>query len=153
MDQAIQQIDNLTEKPYPLVYFETLRGPHVVDLFKSLSLVCSKAIYHWTPMNGMYRMDASHILIPRTQEPHHVLESILSTPHFGVYLLSGFEENLKDYRSMNLLKKIISDYKNTQRMLIMVGNNIEIPLELRTSIAHIRHQVKPTATNATRKVS
>lgn len=143
MDPALQRIDKLTEQRYPLVYFETLRGAHVADLFKSLSLATSKAIYHWTPDNGLYRMDASHIMIPRSQSPRHLLELIYGTPHFGVYLLSNFEEALKEQTTIDLLKKIIANYPANPKMLVMLGHEMPIPGELRPSIAHIRHTMRP----------
>lgn len=142
MDPALQRIDKLTEQRYPLVYFETLRSAHVSDLFKSLSLATSKAIYHWTPDNGLYRMDASHIMIPRSQSPRHLLELVNGTPHFGVYLLSNFEAALKEQTTIDLLKKIIANYQSNPKMLIMLGHEMSIPGELRSSIAHIRHTMR-----------
>jgi hypothetical protein len=152
MDPALQRIDKLTEQRYPLVYFETLRSAHVTDMFKSLSLATSKAIYHWTPDSGMYRMDASHIMIPRTQSPRHLLEHIYGTPHFGVYLLSNFKEALKERQNIDLLKKIIAGYKDRPKMIILMGNELDIPAELRPLVAHIRHAVRAEAhTDSTRK--
>lgn len=152
MDPALQRIDQLTEQRYSLVYFETMRSVHVVDMFKSLSLGSSKAIYHWSEGDGLYRMDASHIMIPRTQKPEHVLELIRSTPHFGIYILSGFEEALKNQRCVELLQKIIANYQNNPKMVVILGSNIEFPATLRASIAHIRHTMRP-AGNSTRKAS
>lgn len=153
MDPALQRIDNLTEQAYSLVYFETLRSAQVTDMFKSLSLASSKAIYHWTPDNGLYRMDASHIMIPRSQSPRHLLELIHGTPHFGVYLLSNFEEALKEPQTVDLLKKIIAGYNSNPKMIIMMGNEMDIPAELRPSVAHIRHTVRAdTQQDSPRKV-
>lgn len=149
MDPALQRIDELTEQRYPLVYFETLRSAHVTDMFKSLSLATSKAIYHWTVDNGLYRMDASHIMIPRSQSPRHLLELINGTPHFGVYLLSDFGEALKEQHNIDLLKKIIAGYSNNPKMIIMTGNEMNIPAELRPSTAHIRHAVRASSHEAT----
>jgi hypothetical protein len=154
MDPALQRIDKLTEQRYPLVYFETLRSAHVTDMFKSLSLATSKAIYHWTPDSGLYRMDASHIMIPRSQSPRHVLELIYSTLHFGVYLLSDFDEALKEPGNVDLLKKIIAGYNDNPKMIIFMGNGINIPAELRPSVAHIRHTMRAdTHADSPRKAS
>ena len=142
MDPALQRIDKLTEQAYSLVYFETLRSAQVTDMFKSLSFATSKAIYHWTQDNGLYRMDASHIMIPRSQSPRHLLELINATPHFGIYLLSNFEEALKDQQLVDLLKKIIARYSSNPKMIIFMGNEIDIPADLRPSVAHIRHTVR-----------
>jgi hypothetical protein len=152
MEPTLQRIDKLTEQRYPLVYFDTLRSAHVTDKFKSLSLATTKAIYHWTPDNGLYRMDASHIMIPRTQSPRHLLELIYGTRHFGVYLLSNFEEALKEQRNIDLLKKIIAGYKDKPKMIILMGNEMDIPAELRPLVAHIRHTMRAdTHTDTSRK--
>lgn len=142
MEPALQRIDKLTEQRYPLVYFETLHSGHVTEMFKSLSLATSKAIYHWTADSGLYRMDASHIMIPRTQSPRHLLELIQGTPHFGVYLLSDFGEALQDRSVIDLLKKVVATYKDNPKMIIMTGKDIQIPAELRPSVAHIRHTTR-----------
>lgn len=152
MDPALQRIDRLTEQRYPLVYFETLRSAHVTDIFKSLSLATSKAIYHWVADSGLYRMDASHIIIPRSQNPRHLLELIYGTPHFGVYLLSDFGDALKEQQNIDLLKKIIGAYQYNPKMIIMMGNAIHIPAELRPAVAHIRHTMRSnTQTDSPRK--
>ena len=147
MDPALQRIDKLTEQAYSLVYFETVRSMQVTEMFKSLSLASSKAIYNWTPDGGLYRMDASHIMIPRTQNPRHMLELINATPHFGVYLLSNFNDALQEHQNIDLLKKIIAGYSNNPKMIVMVGNEMNIPAELRPSIAHIRHTIRATDTH------
>lgn len=151
MDPALERIDKLTEQAYSLVYFESLRSAHITDLFKSLSLASSKAIYHWTPDNGLYRMDASHIMIPRSQTPRHLLELIHGTPHFGVYLLSQFDEALKEQHNVDMLKKIIAGYHSNPKMLILLGNEMDIPAELRPSVAHIRHTLHSGQTDSSRK--
>jgi len=153
MDPALQRIDKLTEQAYSLVYFETVRSAQVTDMFKSLSLASSKAIYHWTPDNGLYRMDASHILIPRSQHPRHLLELINGTPHFGVYLISNFDEALKEQQTVDLLKKIVAGYSKNPKMIILLGNEMNIPAELRPSVAHIRHTMRSnTSQDTPRKV-
>lgn len=145
MEPALQNIDKLTEQRYPLVYFETLQSAYITNLFKSLSLVCSKAIYHWTPETGLYRMDASHITIPRTRNPRHLLELIQGTPHFGIYLLSDFDEALKEARNIELLKKIIAAYNTNPKMIILNGSEMDIPADLRPSISHIRHALRASS--------
>ncbi|WP_126454726.1 hypothetical protein [Sulfuriflexus mobilis] len=153
MDPALERIDKLTEKAYSLVYFESVRSAHITDLFKSLSLASSKAIYHWTPDNGLYRMDASHIMIPRSQTPRHLLELIHGTPHFGVYLLSQFDEALKEQHNVDMLKKIIAGYNSNPKMIILLGNQMDIPADLRPSVAHIRHTLHSSQTDSSRKAS
>ena len=142
MEPALERINKLTEQNYPIVYFETLRSVHIIELFRNLSLASSKAIYHWQPETGMYRMDANHIMIPRTQEPEHLLNTINGMAHFGVFILTQFEDPIKDRRNVELLKKIASMHKVNPKMIILLGSNIEIPGDLKPSVAHIRHTMR-----------
>jgi len=142
IDPALEKINQLTEQNYPIVYFETLRSVHIVELFKNLALSSSKAIYHWQPEIGMYRMDANHIMIPRTVDPEDLLKTINSMAHFGVFVLTNFDEHIKDIRIVELLKKISSMHKVNPKMVILVGSKLEIPGDLRPSVAHIRHTMR-----------
>ena len=145
IDPALDKINQLTEQNYPIVYFETLRNVHIVELFKNLSLASSKAIYHWQPEIGMYRMDASHIMIPRTIDPEDLLNTINSMAHFGVFVLTNFEQHIKDRRIVDTLKKISSMHKVNPKMVILLGSKLEIPGDLRPSVAHIRHTMRSNA--------
>ena len=151
IDPALDRINKLTEQSYPIVYFETLRSVHIVELFKNLSLSSSKAIYHWQPDTGMYRMDANHIMIPRTVDPEDVLNTINSMAHFGVFVLTGFEEHIKDRKIVNILKKISTTHRVNPKMIILLGNKMDIPGDLRPSVAHIRHTMR-SSSSANQKV-
>lgn len=142
VDPALERINKLTEQDYPIVYFETLRSVHIVELFKNLSLCSSKAIYHWQPETGMYRMDANHIMIPRTVDAEDVLNTINSMAHFGVFVLTGFDESIKDRKVINILKKISDAHKENPKMIILLGSKIDIPADLRPMVAHIRHTMR-----------
>ena len=143
LDPALEKINQLTEQNYPIVYFETLRSVHIVELFKNLSLASSKAIYHWQPETGMYRMDANHIMIPRSIDVEDLLNTIHSMAHFGIFVLTNFSEHIGDRRVVELLKKISAMHKVNPKMIILLGNKMEIPGDLRPSVAHIRHTMRP----------
>ncbi len=142
IDPALERINKLTEQSYPIVYFETLRSVHIVELFKNLSLCNSKAIYHWQPETGMYRMDANHIMIPRTIDPEDVLNTIHSMAHFGVFVFTGFDEHIQNRKIVNVLKKISSTHRANPKMVILLGSKMDIPDDLRPSVAHIRHTMR-----------
>jgi len=142
IDPALDSINKLTEQNYPIVYFETLQSVHIVELFKNLSLASSKAIYHWQPETGMYRMDAQHIMIPRTVEPEDLLKTIHSMAHFGVFVLSNFSEYIQDRKIVDLLKNISSMHSVNPKMVILLGSKMDISGDLRPSVAHIRHTLR-----------
>lgn len=151
IDPALKKINELTEQKYPIVYFETLRSEHIIELFKNLSLCSSKAIYHWQPESGMYRMDANHILIPRTIDAEDTLNTINSMAHFGIFVLTDFEQHLENRKVINILKSISSTHQTNPKMIILLGSEINIPGELRPTVAHIKHTVR-TASPSEQKV-
>jgi len=147
VDPSLERINKLTEQSYPIVYFETLRSLHIVELFKNLSLCSSKAIYHWQPETGMYRMDANHIMIPRTVDPEDVLNTINSMAHFGVFVLTDFNRHIKDRKIVNVLKKISSTHRANPKMIIFLGSKMDIPSDLRPTVAHIRHTMRSNSSS------
>jgi len=146
IDPALERINKLTEQSYPIVYFETLRSVHIVELFKNLALSSSKAIYHWQPDTGMYRMDANHIMIPRTIDPEDVLTTINSMAHFGVFVLTSFDEHIQDRKIVNILKQVSNTHRANPKMIILLGSKLDIPGDLRPSVAHIRHTMRSNTT-------
>jgi len=148
VDPALDRINKLTEQSYPLVYFETLRSVHIVELFKNLSLCSSKAIYHWQPDTGMYRMDANHIMIPRTIDPEDVLNTIESMAHFGIFVLTGFDEHVENRKIVSILKKVAESHNTKPKMIILLGSKINIPDDLRPVVAHIRHTMRSSNSSA-----
>lgn len=139
MEAALERLNKLTEQNYPVVYFDTAHSDHIVELFKSLALISSKAIYHWLPESGMYRMDANHILIPNTHKPKQLLKTIHDMAHFGIFLLSNFQDHTIDRENIEMLKKISSMNDVNPKTIILLGNEIEIANDLRPYVAHIRH--------------
>ena len=139
MNAALERIDQLTEQNYPVVYFDTSQSEHIVELFRNLSLMSTKAIYHWLPDSGMYRMDANHILIPNTQKPRQLLKTINNIAHFGIFLLSDFQEHATDRENIELIKKMATMQDINPKTIILLGNDIKISNDLKPYVAHIRH--------------
>lgn len=138
MDKALQVIEKLIESAPPLVSFETSRVPRAIDLFKSLSLNQTRPIYLWSAGDGLHRMDASHILIPRTQSAEHVLDFIKSHRHSGVFLLPGFTAQMKDARVVAHLKQVL-EHDTNERVIVLLDAHIEIPALLRPFTRRVRY--------------
>lgn len=141
MNPALNNIARLTESRFPLVYLESTEQDVLLSLFRELSRGSGKAIYQWNREDGMYRLDAGHIVIPRTQKPDNVLEYIQSSKHYGIYLLRNLGADIEQRVVADHLKRIAAAYNERPKMVILIDSGLNIPADLRPSVAHIRHVV------------
>lgn len=138
MDKALQVVEKIIESAPPLVSFETVRIPRTLELFKALSLSQERPVYLWSAGDGLHRMDASHILIPRTQQPEHVIEYINSHRYTGIFVLPGFAQFLSDPRLVVKMKDSL-EANRSDKVIVLVDTFIEIPELLRVYTRRIRH--------------
>lgn len=136
----LQQLEKILESKYRLVTIETYDCDRVTDLFTELSRFSSKAFYMSLPNEGMHRIGAAHITIPRTQTAIEQLEHIDATQHFGVYLLRDFNYALEDKKAIEMLKKIAVG--KSPKVVVLLSEFIDLPKELKPYTMRSKHQVK-----------
>jgi len=136
----LQQLEKVLETRFKLLSIETYDTDRVNDLFTQMSRFSHKAIYMYLLNEGMHRLDAGHITIPRTRTPVEVLDYIDNTPHFGIYILREFNNALEDKKIIAKLKQIATGNKN--RLIILLGEYIELPRELKPYTLRSKHQIK-----------
>ena len=136
----LTQLEKLLESKYRLVTMETYDTDRVVDLFTQLSRFSNKAFYMSQPNEGMHRIGASHITIPRTQTALEQLEHIKNAKHFGIYILRDFNYALEDKKVVAALKNIATE--SEPKVVIMLSEFIDLPLELKPFTLRSKHQMK-----------
>lgn len=136
----LQQLEKVLESRFKLVSIETYDTDRVADLFTQLSRFSNKAFYMSFPNQGMHRLGAAHITIPRTQTANELLEHIDATQHFGIYILRDFNYALEDRKVVEKLKKIATG--TARKVVIMLGEYVELPKELKPYTLRSKHQVK-----------
>jgi len=126
MDKTLQAIEKLVNSAPPLVSFETTKLERALDTFKALSLSHDNPFYQWSVEDGLHRMGASHIIIPRTRQPEHLLEYIHTLQHSGIFLLIGFSELLTNHSLLNQFKQIlVSPVK--EKTIILIDAEVSLP--------------------------
>ncbi|MGD8428846.1 MAG: hypothetical protein PVH31_00435 [Ectothiorhodospiraceae bacterium] len=145
---ATRMLQRVIDSRYRLAALETTEGDRILGVFKRLTLTTGRAVYHWTPENGLYRLGIEHIFIPRTRAPADVLSYIAASRHYGIYLLYGFNNALTKASLQRQLSTINSADDNVRRLVIMVGEQVDIPQTLRKDVAMIRHNVRPRVAQA-----
>ena len=139
----LNQLEKILESKYRLISIESYDTERVLDLFLQLSRFSSKAFYLANPNEGMSRMGASHITIPRTQTVKEQLEHIESSKHYGVFIIRDIGDELEDSKNIKLLKEIATG--NTPKVVILMSEYLDIPRQLKPYILRSKHQLKESA--------
>lgn len=139
---ATRTLQRVIDSNYRIAALETGETERLLALFKRLTLTTGRAVYHWTADSGLYRLGVEHIFIPRTRAPSEVLSYINASRHYGIYLLQDFADALPKASVQRALHEIHARDDDVRRLVLVVGENIEIPEGLRGRTAMIRHNVR-----------
>jgi len=139
----LKQLEKILESKYRLISIESYDTERVLDLYLQLSRFSNKAFYLASPNEGMSRMGASHITIPRTQSIKEQLEYIESSKHYGVFIIRDIGEELENSKNINLLINIATDA--TAKVVIMLSEYLDVPRQLKPYILRSKHQLKESA--------
>jgi len=139
----LNQLEKILESKYRLISVESYDTERVMDLFLQLSRFSNKAFYQANPNEGMSRIGASHITIPRTQSAKEQLEYIEASKHYGVFILRDIGEELENSKNISLLKNIATG--STPKVVILLSEYLDIPRQLKPYILRSKHQLKASA--------
>ncbi len=136
----LDQLEQMLNADYRIVTMETYDVSRVQDLFVQITRFSNKAFYSWHPDEGMHRIGASHITIPRTQSIEDLLKHIHNSKHFGVYILNGLTDEL---RNEAIVDEFITLAKSAiPKVVILLGEFVYLPKKLRPLTLRSKHQVK-----------
>lgn len=136
----LDQLDQMLDANFRIVSIETYDPERVADLFTQLSRFSNKAFYLWEDTEGLHRIGASHIKIPRTANARELLAHIESSKHFGVYILRDFNEFLADEKHIQSLLKIASGEIN--KVVVLLSDFIDLPKSLKPFTLRSKHQMR-----------
>lgn len=136
MDE-MQPIEALINSDTRLAVVETCEHDRIAEWLRKLFTKTGKASYIWTEEQGLKRIAIEHILIPNTKRPLDVMEHILSSNHFGIYLLRDFQAGLSDPKVCARLEKQITDTASIRKLVMLLGAHHKLPTRLVTRTEHI----------------
>lgn len=136
----LHNLEEIIESKYHLVSIESYDTDRVLDLFVQLSRFSNKAFYLGKPDEGMHRIGAAHITIPRTQTAKEQLEHIEGSKHYGMYILRDYGDELDNKTNIAFLKKIATSEK--PKNVVLLSEYINLPQELKPYILRSKHQMK-----------
>jgi hypothetical protein len=120
-----EHIEKLIRTSYKLITLETNSPIKSIDDFRPL-VRDGKAIYLWKKETGLRRVETSHISIPNTSTPELVLKHIKQNKLYGIYLLVGFNKELKKRELHPFLKQIAIE-KNKRTIVILIDDHFDYP--------------------------
>ena len=136
----LDQLDQMLDANFRLVSIETYDPERVTELFTQLSRFSSKAFYLWQSTQGLHRIGASHITIPRTTTARELLTHIEGSKHFGVYVLRDFNQSLEDDKNIQALMKIASG--DVSKVVVLLSDFIDLPKGLKPFTLRSKHQMR-----------
>lgn len=135
---AVRTLQRIISSDYRMAALQTSEPERLLALFKRLTMTTGQAVYHWQPENGLYRLGAEHILIPRTRSSNEVVSYIKAAKHYGVYLMEGFEPALSRQSIQREIRTILEAEDDVRRLMLFMGDSITIPEPLRPYAAIVR---------------
>jgi hypothetical protein len=135
---AVRTLQRIISSDYRMAALQTTEPERLLALFKRLTMTTGQAIYHWQPENGLYRLGAEHILIPRTRSSNEVVAYIKAAKHYGVYLLEGFESALSRQSIQGEIHTIVQRDDDVRRLMLFMGDTVTIPEPLKPYAAIVR---------------
>lgn len=136
----LDQLDQMLDANFRIVSIETYDPERVANLFTQLSRFSNKAFYLWEDAEGLHRIGASHIKIPRTATARELLAHINSSKHFGVYILRDFNEWLNEEKNIQQLMRIASGDVN--KVIVLLSDFIDLPQALKPFTLRSKHQMR-----------
>ena len=115
------QLDQMLHANFRVVSIETYDPERVTDLFTQLSRFSNKAFYMWEQDQGLHRIGASHIKIPRTGPAKELLA-------------------LEEEKKIQLLMKIAS--VDINKVVVLLGDYIKLPKALKPFTLRSKHQMR-----------
>jgi len=132
-----EKISNLIDSGLPVVSLKSDHNDIIVKALTDVSRNTGKAIYVWSENDGLSRIDAAHIAIPRTQDVGHLLNHLSTNKHYGIYVLQNLKSHLNSSLLWQQFAECIAATAENNSMLVLLGEEIQLPESLRSLIAQI----------------
>ncbi len=134
-------LSNVIESEFRLAVLETDSPDRLFEVFKRLTLTTGRAVYGWSPDDGLYRLGTERIFIPQTRSVGDALGYIAASRHYGIYLLQNIGNSITKPSIQRALGRILSKNDNVRRLVIMLDTSFQVPEELKKDVVRIKHSV------------
>lgn len=138
-------LSRVIDSEYRIAALETKAPDRILDVFKRLTLTSGRAIYGWSPDNGLYRLGSERIFIPQTRSVGDAINYIAASRHYGIYVLKDMDRALQNSSVQRGLERLLQRDDGIRRLLVMMDTQINLPEKLAGKVVRIRHQASEKA--------
>ena len=146
-DKSFHFFDRLVDQSASFYYIQTLELESLGKRLASYQEFTGKVTYQWSQGTGLRRFDIPHIILPKTQDFLYALQHIRKSIHFGIYLVTGFNEALRQPAALNEIQAYLNSYHAARKLIIFADPNPDIPKEMLPNFSKIRHTPLIESTN------
>jgi SpoVK/Ycf46/Vps4 family AAA+-type ATPase len=119
----------IVKSRFPLIQVETSEEVRMMHLLERAANLENWPLFVWSIADGIRRVPRTDV-ITQTYEFQAALRHIDKTPQNGIYVLLDAQPYFEDPVNVRLIKEIAQDYYKTQRTLVFLSQQIEIPPDL-----------------------
>jgi len=128
MIDMLKDLDALLVSKYQLIYIDTLEETRLLEHFKLLSKENKFKISCWSAADGLFDLRTKS-KIWGSDEFTEALRFILKSD--GIFVLVDIQAFLSIPVNLRLIKEIASDPEHPSRTLVIIGNNLDLPSDLK----------------------
>ena len=131
--KLLEQILNASSN---LVALETRHVDDALTQFRMLAMRSGTSIYVWDAEEGISSLRESGLRVPGSKRLTDALRYVLQSMHFGIYLLTGFEDHLKT-PDIVLLRRISRSRSGHERKIVFLGKSLGVPDEIESALERL----------------
>ncbi|HJT96815.1 MAG TPA: hypothetical protein VJ696_00730 [Rhodanobacteraceae bacterium] len=129
-------LEQILKAPGNLIAMETSHVAEALVQFRTLAMRTGTSMYLWDPEGGISSLRESGLRVPGSKRLTDALRYVLQSMHFGIYLFTGFEDQLKTPDTV-LLRRISRIHTGNERKIVFVGANLAVPEEIESALQRL----------------
>ncbi|TCV84132.1 AAA family ATPase [Sulfurirhabdus autotrophica] len=127
--QEQNELTSIIKSGYPLILIETHEEPRALALLERIANLESQALFRWSVTDGIKRVTKTES-VAESYQLTDALRHIDKTPQNGIYAMCDAHPFLDDPLNVRFLREIALEYYKTQRTIVLISPELELPDEL-----------------------
>ena len=132
--KASGQLETVLEREERIIAMHSSDVESTLVQFRLTCRRSGRSMYHWSEVGGMVSLKASDISVPGCRKLADALRYVSQSMHYGVYIFTGFEKQLRPPVFDYLLQ--IARMED-ERTVVLLGERIQLPPNLAEHTYHL----------------
>jgi hypothetical protein len=129
--------DSMVESMDSLFLVKTADTERLAEQLSNYQYLTGRAAYRWHAHSGIKRFDLQHIILPNTQQLIDALYHISNSPHFGIFLFTGFDKMLFSPMTDNVIQHFLESARAQRKYIIFADPDPAIPSSMQHQIVNL----------------